>query len=334
MKIFLRILLSLGIVVAIVVVGVFGLRFYNAEHYGWGDEEVPEYHRYEAYPDAFAGGVVEHFESGMANGFHFIPDEPIAAEPIIVFGGSEGSSNFEVAENIASKGYETYALFFFGAPNQATTLNRVPLEFFGDFLIHSDLEGEPMTVIGYSKGAELGLNLTNYYEEINHLVLYTPSHYTYMGLDFSEAAGSSWTYDGEELPYISFNQADFGPTMRMMVDMLVAKPIAYRETYESAVKNSDNTEEARIDTSMFNGKALLFGAREDAMWQGDEAAEIIAAEIGDNAEAVIYEDAGHTFGGPVNLGGMALGGTEEANEEAKVHSDQQLFRFLEENVQH
>ncbi|GAJ98966.1 acyl-CoA thioester hydrolase/BAAT C-terminal domain-containing protein [Geomicrobium sp. JCM 19055] len=187
MKIVLRILLSLGIVVAIIVVGIFGLRFYNAERYGWSDEEEPEYHHYEAYPDSFAGGIVEHFESGMANGFHFIPDEPIAAEPIIVFGGSEGSSNFEVAEDLASKGYETYSLFFFGAPNQTTALNKVPLEFFGDFLRYSELEDEPITVIGYSKGAELGLNLTNYYEEINHLVLYTPSQYTYMGLDFSEA---------------------------------------------------------------------------------------------------------------------------------------------------
>ncbi|GAJ98967.1 acyl-CoA thioesterase 1 [Geomicrobium sp. JCM 19055] len=121
--------------------------------------------------------------------------------------------------------------------------------------------------------------------------------------------------------------------MRMIVNMLVANPVAYRKTYESAVKNSENADAARIDSSLFKGNALLFGARDDAMWQGDEAAEQIAAEIGDRAEAIIYADAGHLLGGPPYLAGMAMGGTEEANEEAKAHSDEQLYLFLEENVQ-
>lgn len=114
----------------------------------------------------------------------------------------------------------------------------MPLEFFSDFIDAFTLEDEPLTVIGYSKGAELALNLTNYYSTIENLILYTPGEYSYMGLEFSEESGSSWTWQGEELPYISFDDASGWSLTKMMVDMLIARPVEYRETYETAVKKT------------------------------------------------------------------------------------------------
>ncbi|WP_152550007.1 hypothetical protein [Geomicrobium sp. JCM 19055] len=46
---------------------------------------------------------------------------------------------------------------------------------------------------------------------------------------------------------------------------------------------------------------------------------------------MIYPEAGHSFGMPPYFAGMALGGTEEANMEAKEDSDQKLLQFLEQN---
>lgn len=112
------------------VAGIFGMRFYHTQKYGWGEKDAPALHDYSTYPDSFNGGSVEHFKKGMSNGFHLMPDDPIDAEPIVVFGGSGGSSNFELAKQIAEKGYEVYSLFYFGAANQPKTLNKIPLEFF------------------------------------------------------------------------------------------------------------------------------------------------------------------------------------------------------------
>lgn len=332
MKLLLRVLLSFGIVIVLIVVGVFGMRSYNTQKYGWDEEEALALHEDRNYPDSFDGGTIEHLESGRANGFHLMPDEPRKAEPIVVFGGSEGSSNLELAEQIATEGYEVYALFFFGADNQTEALNRVPLEFFHDFLEYADLIGEQVTVVGGSKGAELGLVLTNYYEEVHHLVLYTPSSYVFMGLDFSGDAGSSWTWQGEELPYVDITQSDFGAFIRSLFDMAVLNPVRYRETYESAVEMTDHSEEARIKLSNVEGQVLLFGGRDDAVWQGDIAAEEMGEALGDKADVVVYDDAGHLFGAPPYIGGMALGGTEAANMAAKADSDERLFQFLEEHV--
>lgn len=117
MKVFLRIVLGVVAVILLLVVVVFGMRFYNTQKYNLSEEqEAFDYHDVSNYPDSFEGGTVEHFESGMANGLHLLPDNPNDTEPIVVFGGSEGSSNFQLAEQIAEEGYEVYSLFFFLVP--------------------------------------------------------------------------------------------------------------------------------------------------------------------------------------------------------------------------
>ena len=331
MKIIIRILLSLVVIIILLVAAVFAMRFYNNQKWGF-DDDMEDVTDLSIYPEEFEGGTVEHFEHGEANGFHFIPDDPNDAESIAVFGGSEGSPNTDAAEFLAENGYEVYAMFFFGADNQVDELNKVPLEFFGDFLEYAELNGEDVTLLGASKGAELGLVLTNYYDEINNLILYTPSSYVFMGLSFEGDMASSWTYDGEALPYIDLSQSDLGAFARTMFDSLVLNPVKYRETYESAVEMNDNREEAKISTDNFDGQALLFAGGDDAMWQGDVMAEQIGEALGDNAQVEIFEDAGHLFIGPTALAGLMMGGTEEANVQAGEESNEILLEFLEENA--
>lgn len=114
MKRIVKILLILIALLVLLIIVIFGLRLFNQSAYNWDEHEfVYDYHDYNTYPSEFAGGIVTHFENGEANGFHFEPNDPIDAQPIVMFGGSEGSSNFEEAQTLAEKGYETYALFFF-----------------------------------------------------------------------------------------------------------------------------------------------------------------------------------------------------------------------------
>ncbi|WP_017549547.1 acyl-CoA thioester hydrolase/BAAT C-terminal domain-containing protein [Salinicoccus carnicancri] len=331
MKIVLKVFLGFVVLIVAVAIAVFGMRIYNTQKYDLSGE-MPNYHDLSDYPDSFTGGTIEYFESGGAAGFHLLPDTPVATEPIAVFGGSEGSSNFDMALQLAEEGYEVYSLFFFGAPNQNEELSQVPLEFFGDFLKHAELEGEEVTVIGASKGAELGLVLTNYYDEISNLVLYAPSSYVFQGLSFGRESHSSWTWDDEDLPYISLQQSDFWAFARTIFDSIVLNPVKYRETYVSAVETNDNSEAKRIDTSNFGGTALLIAGGDDAMWQSETAAKEIGEALGERAEMDIYPEAGHLFGAPPAVGGLAVGGTIDSNEAAKDESDRRLLQFLEEHV--
>src|SRR5690625_1735739 len=331
MKTVLKVLLGFVVLIVVVVIAVFGMRLYNTQKYDLSGG-MPDYHDLSDYPDSFEGGTIEYFETGEAAGFHLLPDAPVGTETIAIFGGSEGSSNFDMALQLAEEGYEVYSLFFFGAPNQNEELAQVPLEFFGDFLEHAELGGKEVTVIGASKGAELGLVLTNYYDEISNLVLYAPSSYVFQGLSFGREAHSSWTWNGEDLPYISLQQSDFGAFARTIFDSIVLNPVKYRETYVSAVEMNGNSEEKRVDTSNFDGNALLIAGGDDAMWQSEVAVEEIGEALGDRAEVDIHPKAGHLFGVPAAVGGIAVGGTLEANETAEEESGRKLMQFLETNI--
>lgn len=331
MKRFLKILLGLGVFTLLMVSVVFGLRFYNSQKYGWSEEKLFDYYDLTAYPESFESGTINYFEEGKVTGFHLLPEDPVVAETIVVFGGSEGSSNFDLSVQLAEEGYEVYSLFFFGAPNQNKELTQIPLEFFQDFLDYATLNDEAITVIGASKGAELGLVLTNYYDEIANLALYTPSNYVYQGLSLSREIHSSWVWEGEELPFISLQQSNFGAFVKNVFGSMILKPVKYRETYVSAVEMNDNAEAAKINTSNFDGQALLMAGEKDALWQGDIAAKEIGEALGENAIVDLYPEAGHLFGLPPYVNGLDLGGTLEANEAAKVSSDQKLFEFLKNN---
>ncbi len=76
--------------------------------------------------------------------------------------------------------------------------NNVPLEFFGEFLDYAktaDMHISALTRIEASKGAELALVFTDYFDEIDNAVLFTPASYVFQGGDMT-ANTSSWIYGG------------------------------------------------------------------------------------------------------------------------------------------
>lgn len=332
MRIVRKIFLVLGVLVIAIVITVFGIRFYNNQKYDLTEKATPDYYDLSYYPDKFEGGTIKYFEEGKAAGFNLLPDNPIDTEIIVVFGGSEGSSNFDLSLQLAEEGYEVYSLFFFGAPNQNEELNQIPLEFFQDFLDYATLNNKSVTVIGVSKGAELGLILTNYYDEVANLVLYSPSSYVYQGLSFDRQIKSSWLWKGKELPFINLQQSSFGDLSKNIIDSILLNPVSYRKTYISAVEMNDNSEEAKINTSNFGGQALLIAGEKDEVWQGDVAARELSKALGGNTILDIYPKAGHLFGVPPTIGGMKIGGSLEANKKAKKESDKRLFKFLKETI--
>ena len=89
------------------------------------------------------------------NGYHFIPEKITHRGTVITFGGSEGSSNINMAVKLAKEGYEVYSLYFFGRDNQQKELVKVPLDFFTE--VYAEVEknavsARPLTILGGSKG--------------------------------------------------------------------------------------------------------------------------------------------------------------------------------------
>lgn len=329
-------------VVIILVVLVFSLRIYN--DYKYKDTNAlnfPEYYKdvtnISLYPTDIDGVDVTYVDEGGMQGFRFVPKEKSHKGLVICFGGSEGSPNFENAKILAKEGYETFALFMFGMKNQAQTLTKIPLEQFEDVInyINKNIkDNKPISVLGASKGAEYALNLANKYPEIDNLILISPSSYNFAGLDFKDY-GSSWTYKGEQLPYIDIKQSSFSSFLKnIIVPTIIKSPISYKETYESAIEQDSSSQEKLISVKNVKANILLIAGEDDLMWDSFAMAKKIKDQ-NPHAKIYSYKGAGHIFAGNgiLNLGRIriATGGTIEGNDKAKSESRKAIDAFLKEN---
>lgn len=323
------------LIILIPIIAIFGVRFINEFRYpdvDLGDSSVT-LQDMSTYPLEYEGVMIEEIHQGSANGFHIIPNNKTSNGVIVTFGGSEGGCNYFQAIDLAQNGYEVVALFFFGQENQPQLLNKVPIDFFDEFLVYAkdrNIDTETLTLLGGSKGAELSLLLTNYYDEIDNAILYAPSSYVFQGLDFQNQA-SSWTYQGKELPYISFMESSPQSLFQMFSAMIFNYPISYREQYETAVQNSENASDAVIDISNFEGNIIMFSGDDDAMWHSSVMAQEIYNQNQTNIENVVYEDVGHIFKDVTYANGLAFGGVAKNNQNAGVDSDGKVLEFLKQH---
>lgn len=326
MRRLLRVLLIIVAVLVALALIALGVRFVNQARFPEPGRAYPDPKNAAAYPTTVEGLTVTALPGTAASGtalrgFHLAPAQRKHPGTVFVWGGSDGGCDFERASALAQAGHDVYALFFFGQPGQPQALQRVPLEFFGTALAHARQQGadtSTVTVLGSSKGAELALLLPTYYPEISNVVAFAPTEYVWQGLNYS-SPGSTWTWQGADVPYVSFAQADQGANRDMMLAMLLGTPAKLRPVYASAAA-AGVPNGARIDPTKIKGHLLLFSGEQDEMWMSSEAADHLALAR-PATENVVYPDAGHILG--LNgswAGGFALGGTADANVEAGADS--------------
>ena len=329
-------------IVIILVVLVFILRIYNDHKYKDNNAfKFPEYYKdvtnISLYPTDIDGVDVTYVDEGRMQGFRFVPKEKLHKGLVICFGGSDGGPNFETAKRLAEEGYETFALFMFGMKNQEQTLRKIPLEQFEDVIsyINENIkDNKPISVVAASKGAEYALNLASKYPEIDNLILMAPSSYNFAGLDFKDY-GSSWTYKGEELPYIDIKKSSFNSFLKnIIVPAIIKSPISFKETYNSAIEKDSTSKEKLIPAKDVKANILMIVGEDDFMWDSLAMANKIK-EQNPKAKIYSYKGAGHIFAGNgiLDLGKIrvATGGTAEGNEKAKSESRKTIDDFLKEN---
>lgn len=304
---------------------------------GFSKDDLPKFDDLNQYNQEIEGVDVRHITGDYLNGFHLKPVHKKHKGVVVTFGGSEGSPHYNIAELLAKEGYEVLALFFFGMENQRDKLTYVPLDFFYEVLayIKTKIENnQKLTLIGISKGAEMVLNLATLYQEIDHLVLYSPLAWTYYGLDYenSREVFPSWTWRGEELTYVNPKHTDKQVFSQVTLDIMLNRPLVNRPSYESAMHNDPNLEAARIKVENTDAKILIFYGEDDLMGPSDISAITIKDKIPEQVEIHSYEGAGHLFFGDRNIymGNitLAMGGSQEANEKAGEQSNKILFKRL------
>lgn len=258
-------------------------------------------------------------EDGLV-GYLFTPDAEGTHPALLVLGGSGGGIDSAKAAMLASHGYVTLALDYFGDPPLPAELVEIPLEYFKtaiDWLqAQENVDAEKIGVVGVSRGGELALLLGATYPEITAVVGYVPSGLVINGISRTNPGEkSAWTLNGTPVPFY--------------------------------VKSEENLEESAIPVEQINGPILLISAKDDQTWPSTALSEIAIERLQENDhpypyEHLSYEGAGHMISLPYwpTTGGNAfdhpvyddevyfMGGTPQGDAAANVDSWARVLAFL------
>lgn len=291
--------------------------------------EKQEYHEIDG-GDLLQAKVVGEY----INGYHLRPKEIMKKGVVVTFGGSEGSSNMDIAKKVAKEGYEVYSMYFFGKENQRDSIAKVPLEFFEELYVEiekNSMKNKPLTLIGASRGAELALILASKYPDmIDNIVLYAPSAYSFGGVvDDTGEEISSWAYNEEEIPFLRQSDLFRDEVGKSIVRKAMIKPMVLEPIFTYLIEESENIEETMINISSVKANILIFAGKDDQLWPSYTMGQKIVEEHQGENQLVAYDNVGHSFYGPTEYNDVAMGGEYEKNVEAGKDSDEKLFETLE-----
>lgn len=230
-------------------------------------------------------------EDGLV-GRYSTPTEGGPRPAVLVVGGSSGALNWsaQAAALLASHGFSTLALAYFGTEGLPSELEHIPLEYFGraiDWLRKQpQVQDGQIGMVGCSRGGELALLVGSRYPAVRAVVAYAPS--AIAGSGYPNRQSPAWTWHGREVPFACSNP----------VTSAISTHSFYRELLQSGV--ADNL---CIAVERIAGPVMLISGRADGIWPSAELADLAVQRLQSfgfsyRFEHLSYEDAGHDIGWP------------------------------------
>jgi dienelactone hydrolase len=223
---------------------------------------------------------------------------------ILRLGGSEGGlAGDTTCAILASHGYPTLNLAYFGLPGLPTDLSRIPLEYFEhalEWLSHQPgVDPQKVVAMGSSRGGEAALLIASIYtERVHGAIGLVPSSVVNPARGGPDPA---WTYRGEPLPFL------------------------------------------QIPVEQINGPVFVVGAGQDYVWPSSIYVGNIDVRMRERGRrdvtALVYLQAGHGIGSllpnvrtPTALqtryGYLEFGGSPAADAHARAAAWPKLLAFL------
>ena len=287
-------------------------------------------------------------EDGLvATLFHPASGGPHAG--IIVLGGSEGGLVETQAALLASHGYATLALAYFGIAHLPRNLCLIPLEYFRRaihwMISHPAVAGDRVTAIGGSRGGELVLLLGATFPEVAAVVGFAPGGVVTFGIGGNPLCffRSSWSLAGRPVRFVPMRLT--ARVLREIACLVVPRrPIEIGVLYDVALEQAKAVAAATIPVERIRGPVLLLSGEDDRMWRSSRLSEIAIERLEAHRHPypyshVSYPGCGHFFGLP-NFPAVTsaehprmrrtvmLGGTRQRNARASVEGWSRLFAFL------
>ncbi|WOV85614.1 acyl-CoA thioester hydrolase/BAAT C-terminal domain-containing protein [Sporosarcina jeotgali] len=267
---------------------------------------------------------------------------------VIVLGGSEGGLRESNAGLLASHGFNTLALAYFGIGDLPKELVNIPLDYIEgaiDWLTgNPNVDSKKIGVFGTSKGAELALLSASIFPSIKAVVGYVPSGVVYPGLGQSALGLTSWQYKGQSLPFAN-GKIPREVTEKLEQSIRTGKPISWREIYQYWAKDE---KQAEIAVEDIQGPILLISGGDDQLWPSDFLSEKVIFRLKEhnhphNFMHINFPKAGHSLSipgfpttqtviSPFGNGKLLLGGTPQDNSQAQYTAWRRIVAFLNETL--
>lgn len=268
----------------------------------------------------YSPGVSVRNETLRATGFYGQYWRPAPGSPrrpaVLEFGGSEGGLDGQLlGAGLASAGYPTLDIAYFGEPGLPAALRDIPLEYFAKALRWLARQPQVLPadiyVSGGSRGSEAALLLGVHYPNLVHAVIASsPSDISFGAYP---GPGAAWTFDG--------------------------KPVPYSPTFSAALPIIDPA--ADIAVQNIRGPVFLDCGTADLIWTSCAYAAAIQRRLSTAADRyphVLYRyvGAGHLVGGLVpyepqstnTINAQGQGDAPLANASAVASLWTHLLRFL------
>ncbi len=200
-------------------------------------------------------------------------------QPLVVgLGGSEGGNAWATArwkktrDMFIDSGYAFLAIGYFGMEGTPAQLDRIPLEGIQEAIRAAQqnpaVAPGRVALIGGSKGAELALLLGSRDPDVSCVVSMVGSHAAFPALTIG-AGNSSWTYAGEEVPYVP---ATWGSLVPAVTGNL-------RQAFKIMMQDSAAVARALIPVEKIRGPLLCVSASEDEMWPSTEISNAVMKRL-------------------------------------------------------
>jgi dienelactone hydrolase len=199
---------------------------------------------------------------------------------VIILGGSSGGLYEWLAQAFASHGFAALTLAYFNYQDLPQELVEIPLEYFSKAVawikVQKNIKADCLGLIGGSKGGELALLLAATWSDFKAVVAWVPSGYIWQGISRVMKPASSWSHNGQGLPYIAgvVTPEDIAKYRKGEMDSV-------RQFYALGLEQADpvTIERATIPVEKIKAPILLVSGTDDQTWPSAEFCDAIMKRL-------------------------------------------------------
>jgi dienelactone hydrolase len=301
----------------------------------------------------------QHIATDAFVGTLFVPDNQEQAPGVIVLPGSDGGIPKAIAQRIASYGYTTLALGYFGVKGLPHYLENIHLEYFQKAIEYlrslPQVKKDSVALVGYSRGGELALSLGAFFPKmINGVIAFVPCSVVCGG--FPHINRPTWLLNNRPIVPFLNGLMSRDETLTEAEDLLLAckkgvipyhsntaeDPYEVVDLFLARHERQKPIAAATIPVENLDCPLLIISGEQDKIWPSALYAKLIMDRLTQKGskiarKSLVYPHAGHGIIAPyegsiyhrVGKFWCTLGGTPDGNKQANESAWQEVVQFLD-----